>query len=121
MLILFANGLFAQNSEELSGVQKKIYTLGNIQVAPEFPGGMEKFDEYVKANFKNPKVKKSTEIIASFIIEMDGSISNVEITKDDQFGSGSELKKLLEKSPKWLQGEHEGYHVRTKLEYWFKI
>jgi hypothetical protein len=121
MLILFVNGMFAQNSEELSPIQKEIYTLGNIQVAPEFPGGLIKFDEYIKANFKNPKAKMGTEIIASFIVEMDGSITNVEILKDDKVGSGNELIKLLKKSPKWLQGEHEGYHVRTKLEYSFKI
>ncbi len=117
LLILFVNGLFAQNSEQLSPIQKELYTLENIQVAPEFSGGAKKFDEYIKANFQNKKAKIGTEIIVEFIVEMDGSISNVEIVKDDEVGSGKELKKVLEKSPKWLQGEHEGYHVRTKLKY----
>ena len=121
MLLLFANGLFAQHAAALSPIQKELYTIGTIQVAPEFPGGLDKFDEYIRANFKNPKAEKGTQIIASFIVEMDGSISNVTITKDDKVGSGAVLKKLLEKSPKWLQGQHEGYHVRTKLEYGFKI
>ena len=117
LLILSVNGLFAQNSEQLSPFQKVLYTLENIQVAPEFPGGAKKFDEYVKANFRNPKAKAGTEIVVEFVVEMDGSISNVEILKDDKVGSGKELKRVMENSPKWLQGEHEGYHVRTKLKY----
>ena len=121
LLILFANEFFAQNSEALNPIKKEIYTLENVQVAPEFPGGSIKFDEYLKNNFKNPKAKIGTEIIAYFIIEMDGSISHIEIIKDDKAGSGNKLKKLLEKSPKWLQGEHEGYHVRTRLKYSFRI
>jgi hypothetical protein len=121
LLILLANGLFAQNSEQLNPIQKELYTLENIQVAPEFPGGAKKFDEYVKVNFNNSKAKTGTEIVVEFIVEIDGSISNVEIVKDDKVGFGKELKKVLEKSPKWLQGEHEGYHVRTKLKYSFTI
>lgn len=121
MIILFVNGLSAQNSKELSSYQKVLYTVENIQVVPEYPGGEKKFDEYVKTNFTNSKAKKGTEISASFIVEMDGTISNVEIVVDDNVNSGKELKRVLEMSPKWLQGEHEGYHVRTKLKYNFKI
>ena len=121
ILVLLANGVFAQNDQDLSPIQKEIYTIENIQVRPEFPQGQEKFDEYVNANFKNPKYKKGTEIIANFIVEMDGSISNVDIIKDDKFGSGKELKRVLEMSPEWLEGQHEGYHVRTKLKYLFKL
>jgi hypothetical protein len=121
IFILFVNGMFAQNSVELSPIQKEIYTLENIQVAPEFPKGEKKFDEYVKANFNNQKAKKGSEIVATFIVEMDGSITNVEIIKDDKFGSGKGLKKVLEMSPKWLEGQHKGYHVRTKLNYTLKL
>ena len=121
LLILFVHGLFAQNSEQLSPIQKELFTLENIQVAPEFPGGAKKFDDYVRANFRNPKAKTATKIVAEFVIEMDGSISNVEILKDDKVNPGKELKKVIEKSPKWLQGEHEGYHVRTKLKYTLTI
>ena len=117
LIILSANGSLAQNSEQLSPFQKVIYTLENIQVAPEFPGGTKKFDEYVRANFRNPKAKSGIEIVVEFVVEMDGSIKNVEILKDDKVGSGKELKRIMENSPMWLQGEHEGYHVRTKLKY----
>ena len=121
MIILFVNGLSAQNSEELSPFQKVLYTIDNIQVVPEFSGGEKKFDEYVKTNFTNSKAKKGTEISASFIVEMDGTISNVEIIDDDKIGSGKELKRVLEMSPKWREGQHEGYHVRTKIKYTFRV
>jgi hypothetical protein len=121
IVILFVNGLFAQNSDKLSNYQKVLYTVDNIQVVPDFPGGEKKFNEYVKTNFTNSKANKGTEISISFIVEMDGTISNVEIILDDNVGSGKELKRVLEMSPKWLQGEHEGFHVRTKLNYTFKV
>lgn len=121
MIILFVNGLSAQNPEDLNPYQKILYTIDNIQVAPEFQGGEKKFDEFVKANFTNLKAIIGTEISATFIVEMDGTISNVEIVSDDNVGSGKELKRVLELSPKWLQGEHEGYHVKTKLKYTLKI
>ena len=121
IVILFVNGLSAQNSDKLSNYQKVLYTVDNIQVVPDFPGGEKKFNEYVKTNFTNSKANKGTEISISFIVEMDGTISNVEIILDDNVGSGKELKRVLEMSPKWLQGEHEGFHVRTKLNYTFKV
>lgn len=121
IVILFVNGLSAQNSDKLSNYQKVLYTVDNIQVVPDFPGGEKKFNEYVKTNFTNSKANKGTEISISFIVEMDGTISNVEIILDDNVGSGKELKRILEMSPKWLQGEHEGFHVRTKLNYTFKV
>jgi hypothetical protein len=121
MIILFVSGLSAQNSESLSPYQKVLYTAENIQVVPEFPVGEKKFDEYVRTNFTNSMARKGTEISASFIVEMDGTVSNVVIIVDDNVGSGKELRRVLEMSPKWLQGEHEGYHVRTKLKYTFKV
>jgi hypothetical protein len=121
MIILLANEISAQKTDNISPFQRVLYTPENIQVAPEFPEGGKKFDEYVKTNFTNSKSKKGTEISVSFIVEMDGTISNVEIISDDKVGSGKELKRVLELSPKWLQGEHEGYYVRTKLKYTFKV
>ena len=121
LIILVVTGATAQDSEALSPYQKVLYSVDNIQVPPEFPGGAIQFDDYVATTFTNPKAEKGTVISATCIVEMDGTISNVEIITDDKVGSGKELKRVLEMSPKWLPGEHEGFHVRTKIKYTFKV
>lgn len=123
LIIIFAQKVTSQNTEPLSPIQKELYEFTTIQVKPEFPGGEEKFREYVQSNFKKSNIDKNSkgQVLASFIVEMDGSITNVEIIKDDGIKTGKALKKVLEKSPKWLCGEHEGYHVRTKVDFTFDI
>ncbi|QSB26684.1 hypothetical protein D0809_00975 [Flavobacterium circumlabens] len=122
-IILFTQNLISQNIEPLSPVQKELYGFETVQVKPEFPGGKEKFLEYIKANFKKANIDKNTkgQVLATFIVEMDGSITTIKIIKDDGIKTGKILKKVLEKSPKWLCGEHEGYHVRTKVDFTFEI
>ncbi|MFG4002584.1 hypothetical protein [Flavobacterium aquidurense] len=123
LLILFTQSLISQNIEPLSPIQKVLYDFETVQVKPEFPGGKEKFLEYVQINFKKSNINKNIKesILANFIVEMDGSITNVAIIKDDGIKTGKTLKRILEKSPKWLCGEHEGYHVRTKVDFTFEI
>lgn len=52
---------------------------------------------------------------------MDGSITDVKVIKGAGIKIKKSLKKILENSPKWLCGEHEGYHVRTKVDFAFDI
>lgn len=121
--IIFTQTVISQNTEPLSPIQKVLYEFETVQVKPEFPGGKEKFLEYVQKNFKKPNIYTNIKgsILTSFIIEMDGSITNVAIIKDNGIKTGKTLKRILEESPKWLCGEHEGYHVRTKVDFAFEI
>ncbi|UTN06016.1 hypothetical protein L0669_08870 [Flavobacterium bizetiae] len=122
LFIIFTQNLISQNIEPLSPIQKELYDFETVQVKPEFPGGKEKFIEYIKENLKKSDIDKSKgQIQTSFIVEMDGSIIDVKIIKDTGIKIEKSLKKILEKSPKWLCGEHEGYHVRTKVDFTFDI
>lgn len=122
VVFLFVSQCILAQTEKLSEYQKVLYTLENIQVKPELSNEKKKeFDDFLKSNFKNPKAIRGSLIEVNFIVEMDGAISSVEIVKDDNFGSGKELKRVLEMLPKWLPGEHEGYHVRTKINYIYKV
>ncbi|CAA9198495.1 hypothetical protein [Flavobacterium bizetiae] len=122
LFIIFTQNLISQNIEPLSPIQKELYDFETVQVKPEFPGGKEKFIEYIKENLKKSDIDKSKgQIQTSFIVEMDGSITDVKIIKDTGIKIEKSLKKILEKSPKWLCGEHEGYHVRTKVDFTFDI
>jgi hypothetical protein len=114
----FLQKSISQNKEQLSPIQKHIYEFEIVQIKPEFPGGNDKFIEYVSKNF-DKKTKES--ISGSFIIEMDGSVSNVVINNNIELKVIKELRKVFQNSPKWLCGEHEGYHVRTKMNFTFNL
>lgn len=126
-LLLFfffcAQKVISQSKEQLSPVQKKLYDFETIQVKPEFNGGTNKFVEYVLKDFKKTKTGKNFKgpISLSFIVEMDGSISNIIIVNDLEIRTKQDLKEVFLKSPKWLCGEHDGYHVRTKVNFNFDV
>jgi len=82
---------------------------------PEFSEGS--FIAYVTKNLKLPKVDEelSVTVFASFVVETDGSISNVKILRDPGHGIGYEIKKVVEKSPKWKPGTKDGKPTRTSM------
>lgn len=81
---------------------------------PEFSGGIEAFYKYIGENFKIPAdLKEKAKIIAQFIIEKDGTISNIKILNGSGFGAGEETTRVLNESPKWTPGKIDGQNVRV--------
>jgi protein TonB len=56
----------------------------------------------------------SGKIMVSFIVETDGSLSNIKVLKDIGYGSGAEAIRVLKKSPKWMPGKQNGKPVRVE-------
>ncbi len=93
----------------------KIYAVEEIEKKPEFPGDSAALQAYIKENFKNPienGKKLVGTIFASFIIEKDGSVSEIGILHDFGHGSGDEAIRVLEKMPKWIAGKNDSNTVR---------
>lgn len=85
-----------------------------VETNPEFPGGHEAFTKFVYDNFKAYiKVDIDTSVLTSFIVEKDGTLTDIKITRDPGFRIGKEILKILKKSPKWKPGLIEGNPVRT--------
>jgi|WetSurMetagenome_2_1015567.scaffolds.fasta_scaffold351024_1 periplasmic protein TonB len=86
---------------------------------PTFPGGDELLTEYLKNNIRYPK--KATDnrikgrVFASFIIEKNGSISNLEIIKGLGYGCDEQVLTALQQMPLWTPGKIEDQNVRVKL------
>lgn len=90
-------------------IDDDIYT--KVEIKPTFPGGMSEFNKYVAENFKVPAgLKQSGKIIAQFVVETDGSLSNIQILRD--LGCAAEATQLLKDSPKWTPGFQKGVAVR---------
>jgi hypothetical protein len=76
-----------------------------VQKPPKFQEGDKSLTEYFAKNLKCPENpwKKNTSglIIVSFVVNIDGSLSEIRIIKDPGFGPDLKLTTLLENMPKW--------------------
>ncbi|WP_296142623.1 energy transducer TonB [uncultured Flavobacterium sp.] len=85
-----------------------------VQILPEFPGGMAGFHAYVSQSYRVPaSFKGSGNIILSFVVERDGSLTDIKIIRDLGFGTGDEGIRILKISPKWKPGIQDGIPVRV--------
>jgi periplasmic protein TonB len=90
-----------------------------LDAFPSFPGGDSLFRQYLKEKIKYPQsaIKNgiSGKVFASYIVESDGSISNLEILKGLGYGCDDAVKDALRNMPSWSAGKIKKNHVRVKL------
>ena len=89
-----------------------------VEQMPSFPGGMKALMNYLQENIKYPKdaqdAKKEGRVIANFIVEKDGSISNVKIVRSIFPSLDAEAERIITGMPKWIPGMQNGENVRVK-------
>ena len=94
-----------------------IYNSAGIEVKPDFPGGIEKFYKFVGNNFQVPDEEGlKGKIYVQFVVEKDGSLTDIKILRDIGFGTGKEAERVLRKCPKWAPGEQNGKKVRCTYQ-----
>jgi len=85
---------------------------------PQFKGGMQGFAAYLKGSLVYPdKAKRngtSGKVLLSFVVERDGSISNVVVEKGIGDGCDEAAVKAIQNSPAWIPGVMDGRPVRVK-------
>jgi hypothetical protein len=90
----------------------------NQEEAPVPPGGLSSFLRYIGTNYVYPKeaeeAKVKGRLILTFVVEKDGSISEVKSVQDLGHGTGEEAVRVLESSPKWTPGKKGGEAVRVQ-------
>lgn len=101
---------FSQNSVE----DNRIYT--KVDVMPEYEGGIETFYKYIMINYITPNINKSIkgQIVVQFIVEKDGSLTDIKVVEDLGYGTGEEAVRLIKKSKKWIPGYNDGQPVRVR-------
>lgn len=83
---------------------------------PEFPGGINKFYTYVGNNFHRPELdsERTLKVYVSFVIEKDGTMTDIMVKNDPGYGMGKEAIRVLKSlKTKWNPGILEGKPVRT--------
>ncbi|MDV6169878.1 energy transducer TonB [Flavobacterium sp. DG1-102-2] len=87
-----------------------------VDVAPVYPGGLDRFRKDVGERFRTPEVNDATimRVYVSFVVEPDGTLSNIKATRDPGYGMGAEAVRVLKSlKAKWTPGMKGGKAVRT--------
>ncbi|AWI25835.1 energy transducer TonB [Flavobacterium pallidum] len=89
-----------------------------VDKMPEYPGGINKFRKYIADNFKAPDAEESgnnvVKVLVSFVVEIDGSISDIKIVRNPGYGMDKEAIRVLKSmKTKWNPGMIAGHPVRT--------
>ena len=89
-----------------------------VEEMPQFPGGAAKLLEFLSQNIKYPEdaVKAGTQgrVIATFVVEKDGSISDAHVVKPVSTSLDAEALRVLNAMPAWTPGKQGGQAVRVK-------
>lgn len=102
--------------EELEA-EVEIFTV--VEQEASFPGGIQKLNEYLAQSIKYPQQAKETgtrgRVMLTFVVERDGSITNIKILRDIGSGCGEEAKRVVEEMPKWQPAKQRGKAVRQQF------
>ncbi|HLP22114.1 MAG TPA: TonB family protein [Chitinophagales bacterium] len=103
----------------------KIWTV--TEVMPEFPGGDDALVRFLSKNTIYPDYERDLEIqgkaLVKFVVNEDGSISNVAVLKKDSPGFGKEATRVVGEMPKFKPGMQQGKAVKVQyvLPFHFKL
>ncbi|MES2575188.1 MAG: energy transducer TonB [Bacteroidota bacterium] len=90
-----------------------IYSTAGIEVQPEYPGGIQKFYAFVSKNYQMPEEEGlKGKVYVSFVVEKDGSLTDIKVLRDIGYGTGKEAIRVLKSTPKWTPAEQNGKKVR---------
>lgn len=109
-LLGFSN-LYSQ-STKTTGANDSVYTF--VQDKPEFPGDIM---IWLSNNIKYPSdAKEKNEqgtVYVSFIIEKDGSLSNIKVTRSVSASLDKEAIRAVSNMPRWTAAKLNGKPVRV--------
>ena len=89
-----------------------------VEEMPSFPGGQAALMQYLASNIKYPVVAQENgvqgRVIVSFVVERDGSISDVKVARSVDPSLDREAQRVVKSMPKWKPGKQNGSAVRVK-------
>jgi hypothetical protein len=120
-IIAFSFITYANFAQDLLMDTEDVYEADVIQ--PKFNGGgLEKFYDYINANFEFKTVTKSGKMVVSFSIATTGEIKDIRVVEFVDVDAAAEIIRLLQESPKWESAKRNGkpFSVNIKLPLQFK-
>lgn len=88
-----------------------------VEQQAEFPGGINALMEWLANNICYPESAHANavqgRVIVKFVIEKDGSVSNVKIAKGVDKDLDREAVRVVSEMPHWQPGKNDGLPVRS--------
>ena len=89
-----------------------------VEQMPEYPGGAMAMFEYLSKSIKYPKeaaeAQKEGRVIATFIVNKDGTISDARVVKSVDPALDAEALRVINGMPNWKPGKQNGKVVNVK-------
>lgn len=99
--------------------QNKVFKI--VDTFPVFPGGEEECNAFIFDNLILPDSLQTTNsyvrVLLNFIVEKDGSLTNLKILPGSFKQLGDELIRIFKMMPKWKAGSHKGIIRRVNYAY----
>ena len=86
-----------------------------VEEYPEFPNGEENLYKYLGSNIKALENGIQGTVVVKFVVEKDGSISNVKAVRKIGGGCDEEAVRVVKRMPRWKPGKQSGKPVRTEF------
>ena len=116
-----------ESKELLEEVEEEIQSLSAsssgqvydiVEQMPSFPGGQSALFQYLSKNIQYPKLCEEHgiqgRVICSYIVEEDGSITDVQVRKSVHPSLDKEAVRVIQSMPKWNPGKENGLPVRVR-------
>lgn len=111
--VLKAKEVIAQEAEEA----EKVFDA--VEQKPTFPGGNEALFAFLSKNIRYPAVAEENgvqgRVIVTFVVERDGSITDVKVIKSVDPSLDKEAMRLVKSMPNWIPGKQNGQAVRVRF------
>ncbi len=108
-------GGFPEETE--GGYDKKVFSPEEIHQPAKFPGGDLQMINWINRKLKYPKSARKNKIegtvMVKFIIEKNGSLSEVRVTRRADKDLAKEALRIVKKMPKWRPAKINGVPVRS--------
>lgn len=108
------------NSEAVASDSNTEHVYQEVELKPEFPGGMKELMGYLSKNIKYPKesYQKNSQgkVFVRFVVKKDGSIDDIEIQRtsgDDLLDA--EAMRVVKAMPAWVPGKQDGKNVNVQF------
>ncbi len=89
-----------------------------VEHMPVFPGGVSELMAYLSKNIRYPVICQETgiqgRVVCQFIVERDGSISNIKVVRSVDPNLDKEAVRVLKAMPHWIPGMQNGRAVRVR-------
>lgn len=97
--------------------EETIFLIVEEQPTPD--GGFEKFYKQIMKEVKYPKMARRMDVqgkvITEFVVDTDGSLTNIKVLKGIGAGCDEEAVRVLKKAPKWKPGKQRGRAVKVRM------